>query len=291
MVQTSLAALIGPPFGDVVANLLANTAVVDQVAATLGAVFTGLLAYPGFTTALTDSLDQFTEAVLLDGAEVSAALHTALHTLFADPGYVAAINGVVTPGLNTLLASPDVRQAIAVAAQQAAVAALEQSAFHIGFLDGIAGQVVKGTVDSFLGRREATELIDSLVVNVLTGMPLSDLTQTALGEIIDKPLLQIALGMSIGAGIGSLFGDNIIGDVIGLTAGLPITLVVGIAAGIAGLIQWIVGEPKLSVDPAPAAADPYVMTGWLLVTVEPAPAQSGKSIGTLSAARMPAIAS
>ena len=54
-------------------------------------------------------------------------------------------------------------------------------------------------------------LIDSVVVDVLKGMPISQATDAVMQAVLRDPMLQTALGTSIGAGIGSLFGDNNVG--------------------------------------------------------------------------------
>lgn len=271
-VQAFIVAKIGPPYGAVVGNLLANTTVVDGLASTLGLGVTQMLAYPGFDTALTGAIAQFAVAVL-NGTAVKTALQDALSELQSAPAFIGAVNDVITPGLNALLASPEVREAVSVAAKQAVIAALGELKFHIGFLDAMAGQVVGGTVDSFLGKPAGVDLLDSLTTNLLLGMPLSDVNQFVTQSIIHEPSLQIALGMSIGAGIGSLFGDNVFGELIGMAAGLPITVVIGLAAGVVGILEWLFG-PKADSNPHPAASDPYVITlrldQWLVPTAVPA---------------------
>ena len=92
------------------------------------------------------------------------------------------------------------------------------------------------------------------MVSILLGMPARDWRAFTTQEVIEKPLLQIALGMSIGQGIGSLFGDNIVAEVIGLAAGVPVTLVIGVGSGIVGFLQWVFGRPSIGVTPSASAA-------------------------------------
>ena len=272
-VQAFIVAKIGPPYGDVVGNLLANTTVVDGLASALGLGVTQMLAYPGFNTALTGAIAQFAVAVL-NGTAVNTAMQDALQALQSSTAFIGAVNDVMVPGLNTLLASPEVRQAVSVAAKQAVIAALGEFRFHIGFLDAVAGQVVGGTVDSFLGRPAGADLLDSLTRNLLLGMPLSDVGQFVTQAIIHEPSLQIGLGMSIGAGIGSLFGDNVFGEIVGMAAGLPITVAIGVAAAVVGIFEWLFGAPEVYSTPMPAADDPYVITLWLDQWLAPAAASA-----------------
>ena len=274
-VRTFLADQIGPPFGGAVADLLANSNAVNDIASALGSAVTEFLGYPGFSTALTDAADQFANA-LLDGDAVAEALQIAVQYLESDAAYLAAVNAIVPDTVSGLLADPVVRAAIGVVAKDVVIAELKGIGIDNRFLDGVAGQVAEGTVDWFLLKTAAITLIDSLAVDILTGTPLGDVTTIAIQQVIQEPALQIALGVSIGQGIGSLFGDNLIGDLIGLVAAVPATLVVGVASGIALIYQWLFGGPSLSVNqtaspsqgvsgesqpfqPLPAAADLFVM--------------------------------
>ncbi len=270
-VRTFLADQIGPPFGGAVADLLADSGAVNDIASALGSAVTEFLGYPGFSTALTDAADQFANA-LLDGDAVAEALQIAVRYLESDAAYLAAVNAIVPDTVSGLLADPVVRAAIGVVAKDVVIAELKGIGIDNRFLDGVAGQVAEGTVDWFLLKTAAITLIDSLAVDILTGTPLGDVSTIAVQRVIEEPALQIALGVSIGQGIGSLFGDNLIGDLIGLVAAVPATLVVGVASGIALIYQWLFGGPTLGVNqtaspsqgvsgesqpfqPLPAAAD------------------------------------
>ena len=275
-VRTYIADALGSPLGPVVAKLLADPALVDAAAGVLGSAVTQLLSYPGFRSGLTGAINQFADAVL-DGKTTQEALQVALKWLQADPAFMTAVDAVVPTVLNALLSYAKVRQAIGEAIKQETIARLKESGINNAFLDGVAGQVAGGTVDSFLGTRAGERLVDDVVLNVLAGMPFNDVTNYATQQVIHDPLLQIALGMSIGQGIGSLFGDNIVGHFIGFVAGVPITIVVVATAGVVSLYQWIFGEPNLSAgqsaqalpdgshffQPLAAASDSYVMNAIL----------------------------
>jgi len=266
---------IGPPFGDAIANLLADSTVVNDLASAFGSAIPAFLSYPGFSTVLTDAVDQFANAVL-DGTAVPAALQASLQWLEANATFRAAVETIVPNVVETLLANPDVRAAAGVLAKQVVIAALQQAGIDNQLLDGLAGQVVGGTVDALLLKTAVVGLIDTLAVNVLEGMALSDITTVVVQEVIDTPALQVAVGFSIGQGIGSLFGDNLIGDFIGLAAAIPATLVIGMAAGIAQIYQWLFGRPNLatnlavtgqalpaesrSYQPLPSVSDLFSMT-------------------------------
>ena len=247
-------------YGAAVGGLLADTAVVGEVASAVGSALTQLLGYSGVSTALTDAADQFVDAVLA-GTDTGAAAQAALKSIQTAPSVVAAVNAVIPPILNTLLDTTDVRQAIGVVAQQATIARLDQSWFHIAFLDRMIGQVAKGTVEDFLTRTAGRRLVDDVVVHLVLGMPVSDATDFVVDEVLRKPGLQIALGFSLGAGIGSLFGDNILGEVIGWVSGFPATIAVGVAAVVIGVYEWIVGLVSSVIDgiagPAQSGGIPY----------------------------------
>jgi len=275
-VRTYIADALGSPLGPVVAKLLADPTLVDATAGVLGSAVTQLLSYPGFRSGLTGAINQFADAVL-HGKTTQEALQVALKWLQADPAFMTAVDAVVPTVLNALLSYAEVRKAIGEAIKQETIARLKESGINNAFLDGVAGQVAGGTVDSFLGTRAGERLVDDVVLNVLAGMPFNDVTTYATQQIIHDPLLQIALGMSIGQGIGSLLGDNIVGHFIGFVAGVPITIVVVAAAGVVSLYQWIFGAPSLSTgqsaqalpdgshffQPLAAASDSYVMNAIL----------------------------
>lgn len=270
-IQSYVEGKLGPLLRDVVTNLLGNPTVSDEAAAALGTAVTQFLSYPGFGAALTGAMGVFAEAAL-GGTPMSLALQEAVTALQSAPAFVAAVNAIVPPDVDTVLGYADVRDAIGTAAKEETIAALEGAGIDNKFLDGVAGQFAKGTVEALLEKPAAINLIDTLAVNLILGMPLGDVTEFVTQEVLDEPTLQIALGMSIGAGIGSLFGDNIVGDVIGVAAGLPITLAIGIAAGLVQIYQWLIGKQNEQWTPAaqaasseshyfqvvPAAADLYV---------------------------------
>ncbi|MFY9490053.1 MAG: hypothetical protein WAP49_04150, partial [Mycobacterium sp.] len=276
-VREYVATELGPVVGPAVAELLTNTAVVDDIAVAAGSAVTQLLGYPGFVTALTDSVATFADAVL-GGSTPPEAWQAALQALEANPAYQAAVAAVLPSTLNSLFKNTAVRKAIGTATKTIVIDQLKESGINNGFVDGVVGQVAGGTVDSFLGTRAGEKLIDDVVLSVLAGMPISDVPTYATQQIIRDPLLQIALGLSIGRGIGSLFGDNIIGDLIGLAAAVPATLVVGVASGIILIYQWLFGGPSIGAgqavpagqqvsdeshffQPLPAAADLIVTAG------------------------------
>ncbi|MGV1006441.1 MAG: beta strand repeat-containing protein [Candidatus Nanopelagicales bacterium] len=271
----AIQAFVAQQDGPALAELLTDTAAVADLATGLGSVVTQLLAYPGFNTALLGAVNQFADDVI-DGAAVTVAEQSALKGLRSAPAVVAAVGAVIPPAVNTLLSYSDVRQALGVVAQEDIIAALQKVGINNRFLDRTIGQVTDGTVESLLVRPAGVNLVDDLVVNILLGMPLSDWRGFTIQEVIDKPQLQIALGMSLGKGIGSLFGDNVIGDLVGLAAGVPATLAIGLTSLTVALFQLIFGRPAYGVSPsaaagqalpseshyfqaAPAAADLYVI--------------------------------
>ena len=283
-VQTAVEDQLGPTLGPVLASLLTDTTVVDGTASLLGAAVAEFLAYPGFNTALTDSLDQLANAVL-DGTPGNEALQSALRSLQSSPAFVGAANAIVPPTVNAVLAYPQVRQAVGVAAQQEAIAALQRAGISNRFLDGVAGQIAQGTAEALLDKTAGIALIDAIAVRIVEGMPLNEVTPFATEEIVRSLSLQLALGFSIGQGIGSLFGDNIVGDLVGLVAAFPATLAVGVTASIVGIFQWLFGAPSVGANrtalaaqalagdsrffqPLPGAADLYVMDALVAAQTE-----------------------
>ena len=247
--DTAVQAFIAQQDGSAVAELLANTAVVGEMATQIGSVVTQLLGYPGFNAALLGAVNQYADDVI-DGADATVAQQSALKGLRSATAVVGAVNAVIPPAVNTLLAYPDVRQALGLFADEETVSLLQKSGINNRFLDRTFGQIADGTVQSLFGKNAGQTLADNLVVKIVLGMPISDWRGFTAQEVVTDPFLQIALGMSIGQGIGSLFGDNVVADMIGVVVGVPATLVVGATSAIVALFELIFGRPSFGVNPA-----------------------------------------
>jgi hypothetical protein len=263
-------AYVAERYGAAVAGLLANTAAVDVIATQLGSVVTGLLAYPGVSTAVTESLALFA-GEWLGGTSEFVALADAIKTLQANTAFIAAVNAVIPPAVNNILADAAARSAIAVVVGDEVIAALKKAGINNSFLDKVGGQVAKGAAESLLTRKAGVALIDDLAVKLALGMPLSDVTGFVGDEVLHKPALQFALGLSIGQGIGSLFGDNIFGRLIGTMVGIPTAITISVVSGLLNFYAWLsegwavvpVFGPAQAV---PAAADGGFRLSGLTVT-------------------------
>ena len=270
-VRTYLGDELGPTLGPAVVNLLADSTFVDDVAVTFGSVLTNLLAYPGFNGSVIGALNQIADAVV-DGTDPATAIQEGLAALEANPDYQAAINAIVPKAVNSLLNTAAVRQAVGAAVRTIVIDALKGAGINNGFIDGIAGQVAGVSVETFLAKPTAEALFDRVTLDVLTGMPLSEVTDAVIQAVLRDPGLQVALGTSIGTGIGSLFGDNIIGLLVGGVAGFTATIVIAVASGLTRLFTAgdpAVGAAAASGGPAvsshffpllPAPGDLYVMS-------------------------------
>ena len=241
-----VADLIGPEFGGLVAELLANTPVIASIATILGTSLTDFLAYPGSSTALTDALGVFATAVL-DGTPFSGALSTALTSLQADRAYQAAVGVVIPNAVNAIAYPPDNRRALGQAAAGTVVNLL---GITNPFLRALVGQVTNGAVLSLLRNIEARDLIGRLGVAFVSGTPTGGLADIAIEAVLSRPLLQSALGIAIGQGIGALFGDNIIGAVVAGVVGVGASVAIAIAIGIINIVRSFNG---FSVPTAAAA--------------------------------------
>jgi hypothetical protein len=231
-------AYVAERYGAEVAGLLANTAAVDVIATQLGSAVTGLLAYPGVSTAVTESLALFA-GEWLGGTSEFVALADAIKTLQANTAFIAAVNAVIPPAVNNILADAAARSAIAVVVGDEVIAALKKAGINNSFLDKVGGQVAKGAAESLLTRKAGVALIDDLAVKLALGMPLSDVTGFVGDEVLHKPALQFALGLSIGQGIGSLFGDNIFGRLIGTMVGIPTAITISVVSGLLNFYAWL----------------------------------------------------
>ncbi len=247
-------------YGAAVASLLADTAAVDAIATQLGSVVTGLLGYPGVSTAVTESLALFA-GEWLGGTSMSVALGDALRALQSDTAFIAAVNAVIPPAVNNILADTAARSAIAVVVGDEVVAALKGAGINNTFLDKVGGQVAKGTAQSLLTRKAGIALVDDLAVKLVLGMPLSDVTGFVGDEVLHKPALQVALGLSIGQGVGSLFGDNIFGRLIGTIVGIPTAITISVVSGLLNFYAWLSGGWAVVPVFGPAQAVPAAADG------------------------------
>ncbi|MCW1959483.1 MAG: hypothetical protein KIH64_013265 [Mycobacterium sp.] len=278
--DAAIQAYVAEQYGAAVAGLLTNQAVVDEISTQLGLAVTELLAYPGVSTAITDSLNLFADEYLT-GTNEFVALGDALAYLQADPAFVAGVNAVIPNTVNTILADPAVLDAVGLLAKEEAIAALASFGIKNKFLGKIAGQVAEGTALSFLTRPVGLGVIDDLVVNLVLGMPLSEVESYLGHEVVYSAKVRWAVGFSVGAGIGSLFGDNIVGRLIGVAAGVPVVVTLGVTTAIERFYEWLSSGWAVSPDyspggaaalpngshyfqPVPAATDLYVMNAVLL---------------------------
>ncbi|MGI9125735.1 MAG: hypothetical protein ACR2JM_13440, partial [Mycobacterium sp.] len=218
-VRTYITDALSPVVGPAVAALLTDTTQVAALAATLGGAVTDFLAYPGFSTALTNAIDVYANA-LLDGETQQAAQQAAVASLTSTQAYDGAVSSVVPPVINSLLGLYGVRDVIGAFAKQQTLDALHQAGINSPFVDAVAGQIVDGTVQWLLRYPSAKDLVDNIVVGVLLGtLKSADVVGYATQAVLHDPFLQLALGFSVGQGIGSLFGNGGLGYFIGLAAG------------------------------------------------------------------------
>ena len=131
-----------------------------------------------------------------------------------------------------LLDNTAFRDAMGAAVKTLVIDYLRANVIKNNFIDGVAGRVVQGTVDALLAKPAMVDLIDTIVVNVLSGMPLADVQPLVIHAVLTKPALQFAIGMSLGEGIGSLFGDNLVGFLVGQIVGVTTAIQVSLIAGI-----------------------------------------------------------
>lgn len=230
-VRTMLGSLLGAPYGAVIAGLLANSVAVNTIASALGSAIPTLLAYPGFNTALIDAANTLANGVLT-GADVTQLLSTVLQALQSNPTVQAALNAAIRPAMTSILGDPAIRQTIGAVAAIVIADTLAGIGLNILGLNVVAGQIVNGTLTSFLAKPAGVKLINDVAMAVVAGTAIADITNTVIDNVVTQPDLQVALGMSIGAGLGSLFGDNILGWVIGNATGSAATITIAVVAGL-----------------------------------------------------------
>ena len=265
-VRSEIQQQLGSAVGPAVAELLADTTVVDNIATALGAAVTEVLGYPGFTTTLTDTINQFADQVL-DGTETSQALQNALATLESSPDYRAALGVAVPQVVGEVLGNVDDRTAFGEAARQIVVAEL---GIRNRFLQNLVGQVTEGTVVAFLADQDSWPLISQLGIDALTGTPAGQLPRVAIDLVLDDPQMPRVIGFAIGQGIGSLFGQNIIGAAIGGVVGIGATVVLGLTFGVINIFRALTGRDS-NVPGAAAATVVSTADGDDFVGRVPAP--------------------
>ena len=244
-VQSFIGGRLKGPLGDVVVALLAAPGVSAALGQAVGSSVTGLLLFPGFTTTITDAIGQYADAVL-DGTD--DALQITIAALQANPVFRGAVATVVPVSTDIFLNTPAVQTAVQGAAKTYVT---DKLGIKNKFVDGVAGRVVGGTVDSLLTQPAALDLFNQVIADVLDGMPLKDVNAVVVHAIITEPDLQTAIGMSLGAGIGALFGHNIVGFAIGIATGVVLSITVSVVAGIYKIVSG--GGPEVPVVSPPSA--------------------------------------
>ena len=242
-VRTAIGDLLGPTVGPAVSGLLADSKTIARIAAAVGAVVTGFLGHGDVAGVLSSAGDQIVTAVL---AGDTAAVQTILAELPGDPGIKAALDSTIPVAVQSVLSDTSTRHALSTVARGVVMNLIGADSL----LSVVAGQVTAATADSLLADPAAQKLISTLAIDVLTGKPLSDATNSAVRAVISTPSLQIALGMAVGQGIGSLFGVNPVGFVVGQAVGITATVAIAVGSGIA-LVLNAFGVPA----PPSAATD------------------------------------
>lgn len=229
VVQSVIGDLLGSGIGDTIAGLLTDPEFGAATADALGEAVTDLLGYPGVSTALTDALGQIATAVVT-GGDPAEAVQGVLQALAADPAVQAALNTVLPGYLDSILESADIREGLAEVAQQVVTDLLQDSGIADPAMAGAVGQIAEVAIVSLLANDAFGGLINDLASDILSGAPVSEVTDVVVQAVLRDSALQGALGSAIGQGIGSLLGDNLVGALVGQVAGSVATLVIGVAA-------------------------------------------------------------
>ncbi|MGB0970988.1 MAG: hypothetical protein ACPGVG_08505 [Mycobacterium sp.] len=244
-IQSYIGDEIGAPFSGAVVALLANPAVIGDLADVLGSSVGQFLAYPGFSTALTDTINEVADA-LIDGTDASTALQNALTSLQANTAFQGAVKAIIPTALNSILGNTAIDDALGTAAETLVIDLLKEYGITNEFLDTVAGSFVNATLEALLAQQPVVELIDDVVVDLLTGTPPSDLADVVFKAVLDRPTVQVALGVSIGYGVGALVGnDSLAGTVLRVAAGATAAVVIVVAAGIVNLYESLFGADGL----------------------------------------------
>lgn len=231
VVQAAIANYLGAPYGAIVAGLLANTAFVDDLADMLGSAVVDFLSFPGFNNALISTANAVVQ-VILTGTPVPEALQQGLALLQANPGFQAALDAIVPGLVNQILGNAAVKQAIGAATEALVDSWLESLGITNQFLNRVIGQVADVTMASMMGRQATAKLLSNIMIQVLEGAPVGQVSNMITQALLVDPELQVALGLSLGDGIGSLFGDNIFGYMIGAATGGAAAITISVVAGI-----------------------------------------------------------
>lgn len=225
-VRTSIGDLLGPAVGPAVSGLLADSKTIARIAAAAGSVVTGFLGHADVASLLSGVGDQIVTAVL--GGD-TAAVQAILAELPGDPTIKAALNMTIPGAVQSVLDDTSTRRALSTVSRGIVTNLVGADSL----LSPVAGQVTAAAVDSLLADPAAQKLIGTLAIDVLTGKPLSEVTDSAVRTVISTPSLQFALGMAIGQGIGSVFGVNPVGFVVGQAVGITATVVIAVGSGVA----------------------------------------------------------
>ena len=170
--------------------------------------------------------------VILTGTPISVALQQGLALLQANPAFQAALDAIVPGLVDQILANDAVKQAIGAATEALVDSWLEGLGITNPFLNRVIGQVADVTIKSMMGRQATAKLLSNIMIQVLEGAPVGQVSNMVTQALLVDPELQVALGLSLGDGIGSLFGDNIFGYMIGAATGGAAAITISVVAGI-----------------------------------------------------------
>ena len=240
LLQAMLKNELGTTVGPAVAGLLNDPKVSDGLATALGTALTRLLAQPGVVTGLTTAGQQVAGAVL-DGNSATDALINALQSARTTPVFRAAFAVVVPQAVDSLVRSPDVRNAIGRAAGTIVTTLLKDNGIDVGIVNSVVGQLVRVATASALAKPAVTKLIGDAATQYLGGTTTDQIVTNVLQSVVRDHTLQVAIGTSLGQAVGSLFGDNPVGSIVGWVAGGAATLVIGLASGLTLLFTGGVG--------------------------------------------------
>lgn len=222
-----IGAALANPVGDLVQNLLADTALINPLAMGLGPAVAGFLGMPGVADLLNRAVNRAADAAL-SGIPITDALTGVLNALRADPAFDAEVGDLISAVVGPVLTDPAVAPSLGPSISTLVMQILDDPA-----IQGLVGDGIKTLLAAQLPGGAGTALgtaLSTAVVGLLADPGLSSQLGSAIGPALDA-LLGTTGVMPLIAGLAGQIVSEVLPDYSFMnTVQVVIRLLPGLAA-------------------------------------------------------------
>ena len=248
VVRAAITGQLGATLGNVALDLL--TPLADNISQILTPAISGLLNDPVVGPALSAVV-----ADVLGGADPMTALQGLLDSVQNDPTFQDAVGTALSNTVNTIFDNADIRNALGGVAGDAVSGLLVKAGINFAPLTSAVNTLTDTAVAALLGNPLVGNLVSGAAIDILGGLPISQLPATLVHTVLTSVGIQDALGAALGKGIGSVLGNNIVGNIVGQVAGLQAKIAIRLIAAFALFASpGAAASASSSKNQSPAAA-------------------------------------